>query len=82
LVTVLFVLSGHRLGPLLAVVVGLPTALGVVASHLLPRWSVLSDSFVSDGAELASWVVVIAEITGAFALAGAGALGLRSQRQS
>ena len=77
LATVLFVLCGHRLAPLLAVVVGFPTALGVAASHLLPRWSALSDSFVSGDADLLSWVVVLAEIVGAFMLGVAGARTLR-----
>jgi hypothetical protein len=78
LATVLLVLSGHRLGPLLAVVVGFPTAAGVVAAHLLPRWSALSDSFVSNGADLVSWIAVLAEILAALALGVAGARALRS----
>jgi hypothetical protein len=45
---------------------------------LLPRWSALSDSFVSNGADLGSWVVVLAEIVAAFALGVAGVRAVRS----
>jgi hypothetical protein len=78
LAAVLLVLRGHRLAPLVAVAVGFPTAAGVVAAHLLPRWSALSDSFVSNGADLSSWVTVLAEIVAAVALGVAGARALRS----
>lgn len=78
---VLFVLCRHRLGPLLAVVVGFAAALGVVAFHLLPRWSVLSDSFASGDTDLLAWVVVLAEIVGAFALGVVGACALRMHSQ-
>lgn len=73
LATVLLVFRGHRLARPLAVVVGFATAFGVTAAHLLPPWSVLSDSFVTGDADLLSWVVVLAEIGGAFALGVAGA---------
>src|SRR6266536_1626036 len=39
------VLTRHRLAPEVAVAVGLPTAIGVSASHLLPHWSSFSDAF-------------------------------------
>jgi hypothetical protein len=77
-VAVVLVLSGHRLAPLVGVAVGFPSGIGVVAAHLLPRWSALSDSFVSNGADLVSWVAVLAEIAAAFALGVAGARVMRS----
>jgi hypothetical protein len=77
-IAVVLVLGGHRLAPLIAVAVGFPTAAGVVASHLLPRWSALSDSFLTNGADLVSWAAVLAEIAAAFALGVAGARAWRS----
>ncbi|HWL38172.1 MAG TPA: hypothetical protein VNQ77_18435 [Frankiaceae bacterium] len=68
------VLRGHRYGALLAFAVGLPDALGVVAVHLLPTWSALSDSYAggAPGTTWFSWTTAIAEVLAAAAFAAAG----------
>lgn len=76
--TLAFVLQGvaigaalvrHALAPLLAVAVAVPDALGVVAVHLLPRWSGLSDAFpgapASANVTAFSWGTAIAEVAAA-----------------
>ena len=81
LVTVVLVLSRHRLAPLAAAVTGVPIALGVAAVHLLPNWGALSDPFVGGaaaGVTIWSWTVVLVEIAGALMLGLAGALALRT----
>ena len=71
-VTVVLVLTRHRLGPAAAVAAGLPVAIGVSAVHLLPAWfGPLSDSFL-DGARNVSWMswtVVTIEVVGAALMA-------------
>jgi hypothetical protein len=71
---VVAVLTRHRHGPLLAAAVGLPDALGIVAVHLLPTWSALSDSYASGapGTTWFSWTTAIAEALAAAAFAVAG----------
>lgn len=74
-VAITLVLMRHRLAPIVAVATGLPIAVGVASVHLLPHWSSLSDAFPgSHGAGVTpfSWVVVVAEIVGALAMAAAG----------
>ena len=46
--------AGRSAGAL-AVVVGLPSALGIAAVHLLPGWGPCSDSFWKPGTAAASW---------------------------
>ena len=43
---IVLVLRRHRLAALVAVAAGFPLAIGFTAAHMLPTWSVLSDSFV------------------------------------
>jgi hypothetical protein len=81
LVAIVAVLRRRPHGPLLAVAVGLPDALGVVAVHLLPRWSGLSDAFpgaaASAGVTWLSWATAVAEVLAALAFAWAGWVALR-----
>lgn len=74
------VLTRHRYGALLAFAVGLPDALGIVAVHLLPTWSALSDSYASGapGTTWFSWTTAIAE---ALAAAAFGIAGWREMRR-
>lgn len=67
-------LRGAARAPLLAVAVAAPNALGVVAVHLLPRWSLLSDSFPSHapGVTAFSWATAVAEVAAGAAFAWAG----------
>lgn len=69
-------LTRQAYAALLAVAVALPDAVGVVAVHLLPRWSALSDAFPgpdsAPGVTAFSWVTAIAEIVTGLAFAYAG----------
>jgi hypothetical protein len=81
--TVVAVILGHRYGPMLAAVTGLPVGLGVAAVHLLPKWSALSDTFQgahNNGVTALSWTVVLMEIAGALAMGVVGFLIVREQR--
>ena len=69
---VTLVLFRHRAAPQVAVVVGITMALGLVAVHLLPHWSVFSDSLPDGNVDVLTWVAVLAETAGAVALAAAG----------
>ena len=67
----------HRLAPIVAVAVGFVSAVLVAQSHLLPHWSVLSDSYIDDvHPDLLSWAVAILEVVAALAL---GVVGLDRQ---
>jgi hypothetical protein len=82
LTTIMLVVIGHRLAPVFAVAVGFATAAGVTASHLLPRWSALSDSLPDGHLGAVTWVAVFAEIIGALVLAVAGLAALRHEREA
>lgn len=68
--------------PLVAAVVGIMTAIGVSAVHLLPQWSTsFSDAFPGGGARditALSWTAVVIEIAGALAMGLAGLTILRA----
>ena len=79
------VYARNRAAPAAAVVLGFPTALGVAAVHLLPRWSPFSDAFVGahahhTGVTPISWVVVLVEIIGALGMGIAGLLVLTASQ--
>jgi hypothetical protein len=83
LVAVFLVLTGNRWGPLVAVVTGIPIAIGVAAVHLLPHWSAFSDAFPGanhTGVTALSYTVVLIEIVGALAMGVAGLAVRRSRR--
>ena len=50
-------------------VLGLSAAAGIAASHLIPRWSALSDPYPQIHADAISWIVVLLEIAAALVLA-------------
>ena len=80
---VLLVLMGHRWGPLVAVLTGIPVAIGVAAVHLLPHWSAFSDAFPGandTGVTALSYTVVLIEIAGALAMGIAGLAVIVSRR--
>src|SRR5947209_932688 len=82
-VVIALVLVGHPGAPLLATLLGFTVAPGVAAAHLLPHWSAFSDAFPGahgTGVTPVSWAVVLLEIAGHVALAGAGAACLRRDR--
>ena len=79
---VVLVLRRHRLAAKVAVAAGFPLALGFTAAHMLPTWSVLSDSFVDQHVSIFSWVASLMEIAGALVLGFAGLVVLRRRRQT
>src|SRR5690242_3570109 len=84
LVAIAAVLGRHRHAPLLAVVIGLPDAIGIAAVHLLPHWSAFSDAFPGshgEGVNAFSWFAAALEIVAAFTFALAGWYVLHSKRQ-
>ena len=80
IVAIVLVLRRHRLAAQVAVLAGFPLAIGFTAAHMLPTWSVLSDSFVDGHVSVFSWVASILEIVGALALGCAGLYVLRLRR--
>lgn len=70
-------LRRHPKAAMTATIVGLVSAALVLASHVLPHWGVLSDSYVDDiHPDAASWVVVLLEIATGIAL---GVVGVYQQ---
>ena len=80
-VAIVLVLRRHRLAAQVAVAAGFPLAIGFTAAHMLPTWSVLSDSFVDGHVSAFSWVASLMEIAGALALGCAGLAVLRRERR-
>src|SRR3954470_2576725 len=76
-IVLLLVLREHERAPLFAAVIGFSGAIGIVASHIAPHWSALSDPYTEGDQDVLSWVVVLAEISTAAALGFAGLRGLR-----
>jgi hypothetical protein len=76
--TLVLVARHDRRAALVATVVGLWSAVGVVASHIAPHWSAFSDSYPEIHADALSWVVMLAEVAAAAAL---GLVGLRELRR-
>ncbi|MBW3562273.1 MAG: hypothetical protein KY437_07230 [Actinobacteria bacterium] len=72
IVAIALVAVGHEHAPLAAVVAGAALGLGAAASHLLPEWSVFSDSFVTNGAEPITWAAAISEVAASLLFAAAG----------
>lgn len=63
----------HALAAPAATAFGLVAAVGVTASHLLPAWGYLSDSYIPLHLDALSWISAIALVAGALALAACGA---------
>ena len=79
IVVMVMALREHPRGPALAAVVGLSGAVGIAASHLLPHWSALSDSYPQIHADALSWAIVLIEIGAALGLAVVAIRELRRQ---
>jgi hypothetical protein len=79
IVVLALVLRDHPRAPLFAAVIGMSGALGIVAAHLMPHWSALSDSYPEGDQDALSWIVVLLEIGAAAALGAAGLRTLRSR---
>jgi len=71
-ISITLVLTRHSWGPLVAVVVGFPMAVGVAAAHLLPHWSSFSDAFPGSGVDSLSYAAVVFEVIGSLVFGAAG----------
>jgi hypothetical protein len=59
----------HRQAPLIAGVIGMLSALGFVAVHLVPHWSMFSDPYTARYLDAFSWVEMLAALTGGLVVA-------------
>jgi hypothetical protein len=75
--TLWLTLRRHPRAPLVAALVGLWSAIGVAASHLLPHWSAFSDPYPDLDVDAVSWAAMLLELATAAVL---GLLGLRELR--
>ncbi len=82
---VVLVFRRHRLAPLVAVIVGLVSAVGFGAAHLLPQWSAFSDPFtgaaVAPGVTAFSWFAAAFEIVAGLAFSVAGLQQMSEERE-
>lgn len=61
-VTLVLVARGQRWAPQLAGAIGLATALGFVAVHLAPHWSMFSDPYPDRYLDAGSWIQMSANL--------------------
>ena len=69
---------GHRWAPAVTALVGLTTAAGFVAIHVLPEWSAVSQPYPDIDVDALSWVGMAVP---ALAAAAVGAFALRLARE-
>jgi hypothetical protein len=77
--TLFLALRRHPQAPLVAAVVGLSGAAGILAAHVAPHWSALSDSYPQIDADAIAWIVMLVEFGAALAL---GLVALRELRHA
>jgi len=70
-------LAGHRRAPAGTAFVGIATAVGFVALHVFPEWSVFSQPYADIDADAISWTAMIVP---AIVGAGVGTIGVRAAR--
>jgi len=68
-VSLALVASGHRHAPPIAGAVGMLTALGFIAVHLAPHWSMFSDPYADRDLDAGSWIQMLAALIGGLLLA-------------
>lgn len=68
----------HPLTAPAATLIGISSVIGLIAVHIVPHWSVLSDPYPDAQVDALSWTNLILLIAAALAL---GIAGLRSLRQ-
>ena len=68
-VSLALVALGYRHAARVAGTVGLLTALGFVAVHLVPDWSMFSDPYADRDLDAGSWIQMLAALTGGLLLA-------------
>lgn len=59
----------YRRAPQIAGAIGILTALGFVAVHLAPHWSMFSDPYADRSLDAGSWIQMLASLTGGLVLA-------------
>ncbi|MBW0017926.1 MAG: hypothetical protein JO236_10335 [Mycobacterium sp.] len=83
-ITVILVILRNRWAPHAAVVVGIASAVGFSAAHLLPTWGPFSDTFVNPapaaGVTWFSWVTAVVEIVADLVFAAVGLAVLSHRR--
>jgi len=63
------VAAGYRHAPQIAGAIGLLTALGFVAVHLVPEWSMFSDPYAERYLDAGSWIEMLAALAGGLLVA-------------
>ena len=71
-ITLVLVARGQRWAPQLAGALGLATALGFVAIHLAPHWSMFSDPYPDRYLDAGSWIEMSASLVAGLWLAYEG----------
>ena len=83
-ITMVLVVVGNRWAPHAAVAIGLASAVGFTAAHLLPTWGPFSDSFINAPRAARviwfSWVTAVVEIAADLMFAAVGLAVLFSRR--
>lgn len=74
------VAARHRAAVPVAAAVGVLTALGFVAIHLLPEWGPFSDPYPGRELDAGSWVQMLTTLTGGLLLAAVAASEARRSR--
>jgi hypothetical protein len=75
------VLTDHAAAPAIAGFGAFAHGVGVALSHLLPKWGPLSDPLPGGSVDLATWIAVFSEISGALLLSVVGFGAFQRQRK-
>lgn len=78
LLLMILVLRRHPVAPLAGVAFGSAAFIGLLAVHVAPTWSFVSDSYQPLHLDLISWLSVVALLVAAAGMALAGASMMRS----
>lgn len=68
-VSLALVVSGYRYAPQVAGTIGILTAVGFVAVHLAPHWSMFSDPYADRELDAGSWIQMLVALAGGLLLA-------------
>ena len=68
-ISLALVAFGYRHAALVAGTIGLLTALGFVAVHLVPNWSMFSDPYADRDLDAGSWIQMLSALAGGLVLA-------------
>jgi len=78
-ISLALVARGARYAPQFAGVIGLATAVGFVAVHLAPHWSMFSDPYADRTLDAGSWIQMLTSLAGGALLAYEALRVLRSE---